>query len=532
MSKKWFQLCVLLVFVVSSLSMTGCCKRHGEEVKYVPDHTHPELQPAETVGTPAPQPKSDSVTYPIQKVVDGNTHAISVYPTGDAATSVLMIERTAPAQVNMSQTFDYIINVTNISQNTLNDVTVTEPYSSLFKYDSATPEPTSHENGTLVWNLGDLAAQDTKTITMKGQPTSGGKLSDCITVAYVPRFCLDVEVVDPKLSLVQTGPKTVIQCDPIPVVLTVTNNGTGIARDVVVTEELPNGLLTLDGQNVIVAKAGDLKPGEAKTIKVNLKATKSGTYEAKAQAIGQGNLESSADYSVAVVTPQLVMSKSGPEKRFAGRPATYDITVTNQGDGPAKDLVVADVIPNGAAFVSASDGGKLVGGKAVWNLGTLAAGASKKISVELKLAKIGTVVNKATAKAYCATASAEARTSVVGIAAILLEVIDLDDPIEVGSNETYVISVTNQGSAVGTNVRVVATLPAEMDYVSSSGPTRAGVNGKIITFIPLARLEPKSTVKYKVFTKGIIAGDLRFHIRLESDQMSSPVMETESTHVY
>ncbi len=535
MSKKWFQLCVLLVFVAGSLSMTGCCKRHGEKVNYVPDHTHPELQraePAETVGTPAPQPRSSGVTYPIQKIEDGNIHAISVYPTGDEASSVFMVERIAPAQVNMNQTFDYVINVTNISNNTLHDVTVTEPYSSLFEYNSATPEPSSHDNGTLVWNLGDLAPDDTKTITMKGKPNSGGKLSDCITVTYVPRLCLDVEVVDPQIGLTQTGPKTVIQCDPIPVVLTVKNNGTGIARDVVVREELPEGLLTLDGKDAIVAQAGDLKPGEAKTIKVNLKAADTGTYEATAQAIGKGNLESSAAYAVTVVKPELAMSKSGPKKRFSGRPATYDITITNKGDGPANKLVVTDVIPSGATFVSATDGGKLAGGKAVWNLGSLAAGASKKVSITLKLDKMGTFVNKATAKAYCADASAEASTSVVGIAAILLEVIDLEDPIEVGSNETYVISVTNQGTAVGTNIRVVATLPAEMDYISSTGPTTAAVNGKIITFAPLARLAPKATVQYKVIIKGIAAGDLRFGVRLVSDQMTSPVMETESTHAY
>jgi uncharacterized repeat protein (TIGR01451 family) len=526
MSKNRFKISVLLLFMASFLFVTGCCKRHNQKVVCEPQ----DDQSTEAVAPQAPQP--EPVTYPIQEVVDGKMHSISVYPTGNESTGILLIERIAPVQVNLKRTFDYVINVTNISNNTLYDVTVTEPYSAIFEYESATPAPSSHQEGTLVWNLGNMDPKDTKSITMKGNAKEGGLISDCVTIAYTPRFCLDIEVVDPKLQLVQTGPETVIQCDPIPIVLTVKNNGTGIARNVVVREELPNGLLTLDGKNVIVAEAGDLQPGESKTVKVSLKASSTGTYETKAQAIGQGNLESSADYSVAVVSPVLVMTKTGPDERFAGRPATYDITITNKGDGPAKDLEVTDIVTAGSTFMSASDGGTFSDGKVVWKLGTLAPGASKKISVTLRLDTIGTVVNKATAKAYCASASAESTTKVVGIAAILLEVIDLEDPVEVGSNTTYVISVTNQGSAVGTNIRIVATLPDEQEYVTSSGPTRANVSGKVVTYMPVPRLEPKATVEYRVVVKGVKTGDLRFHVDLQSDQMTSPVNETESTHVY
>lgn len=489
-------------------------------------------QPAEAVATPAPQPKVETVTYPITKVVDGKVHSISAFPSGELSTSLLLVERIAPAQVNLQQTFDYIINVTNISKNTLHDVSVTEPYSAIFKYQSSDPAPSSHKEGTLVWDLGDLEAQETKSITVKGSPTQGGRISDCVTVNYTPRACIEVEVVDPKLQLIQTGPKTVIQCDPIPITLTVKNNGTGIARNVMVEEKLPNGLKTLDGKSVIVARAGDLKPGEAKTVKVSLKAADVGKYNMQAQANAQGNLKSSAAYAVTVVNPKLVMTKTGPEKRFAGRFANYEITVTNEGDGQAKNLVITDEIPTGATFVSATDGGKLSNGKVTWNLGSLAPDASQKVSLRVKLDKIGTVENKAVAKAECASASAKCITQVNGIAAILLEVVDLDDPIELDESETYVISVTNQGSAIGTNIRIVATLPAEMEYISSTGPTQASVSGKVVTFAPLPRLAPKAKVQFKVDIKGVKTGDLRFHVQLKSDQMTTPVMETESTHVY
>jgi len=536
MKKTWFQLSVLLLCSAGSLMMTGCCIYGHKTAHYEPEYPpQPVVTWPPVVSQPKPTPKPEPVKYPIHKVVDGKIHSISAYPTGVAATSVLWIERIAPAQVNLQQNIDYVVNITNISNRELFDVTVTEPYSSIFKYHSAAPEPISHKKGTLIWNLGTMAAQDTRTITMRGKAASPGRLSDCVTVTYVsltPGNCIDIAVVNPSIKLVQTGPESVIQCDPIPVTLKVTNDGTGLARNVNIREELPEGLQTFDGRKVIASQAGDLRPGETKTLEIKLRALETGLYTTRAKATAQGNLQSYADYTVKVVKPMLVLTTSGPKQRFAGRTAQYDITVTNKGDGRADNLLITKLIPAGVTYITASDKGVPSNGMVVWNLGSLEPLASKKVSVRVRLDEIGTVVNKVSAKAYCTFVSAESQTTVEGIPAILLEVIDLDDPIEVGSNSTYVISVTNQGSALGTNIRVVATLADEMDYVTSSGPTQANVKNKVVRFETLPRLDPKVTAEYRVVIKGAKAGDVRFHVQLESDQMSSPVMETESTHVY
>ncbi len=109
---------------------------------------------------------------------------------------------------------------------------------------------------------------------------------------------------------------------------------------------------------------------------------------------------------------------------------------------------------------------------------------------------------------------------------------DIDDPIEIGASTTYVITVTNQGSAIGTNIVIAATLPAEQALVSSDGPTKAAVAGKSVKFAPLAKLAPKARATYKITVKGTAVGDVRFKVSLTSDQMTTPAEETESTHIY
>jgi uncharacterized repeat protein (TIGR01451 family) len=121
---------------------------------------------------------------------------------------------------------------------------------------------------------------------------------------------------------------------------------------------------------------------------------------------------------------------------------------------------------------------------------------------------------------------------VKGIPAILLEVIDVEDPIEVGSTITYIITVTNQGSAVGTNIKLACTLPAQQSYASSDGPTQASIDGPSVAFAALPSLAPKAKATFRVVATGTAPGDVRFKVSMTSDQAQTPVEETESTNVY
>ena len=150
-----------------------------------------------------------------------------------------------------------------------------------------------------------------------------------------------------------------------------------------------------------------------------------------------------------------------------GRPVNFTITVANTGDAAAVDAVVKDPIPAGATFVSATEGGKVDAGAVVWNLGTLAPGASKTVNVSLNVASTSNISNTATVSAKCASpVSATAGTQVAGVPAILLEVIDDPDALEVGGTVTYTIEVTNQGSAPGTNIKIVAGLENLVDITA------------------------------------------------------------------
>jgi len=229
--------------------------------------------------------------------------------------------------------------------------------------------------------------------------------------------------------------------------------------------------------------------------------------------------------------PMVEITKSCPGLRYVGRNATFEITVTNRGTGTAHDVVVTDTLDGRIDFVKADNNGTRQGANIVWRLGTLEPGASKTLTADYRCNHINMIHNTATVT-YCAEASATCALEVKGIPAILLECVDDPDPIEINSTVVYTIKVVNQGSAVGTNIVIECTLPAEEEYVSSTGPTQAQTAGQKVTFAPLPSLAPKATATFKVTVRGVGEGDVRFRVEMQSDQIDSPVMETESTRIY
>ncbi len=445
------------------------------------------------------------------------------------------ITKTAPAQAGVGDQFNYQIAVTNPGQADATNVRVTDVLPDGIEYVSSQPAATA-AGQNLQWSLGTLKSKESRQIAVTVKATRVGKFENCADVVadwdLKGRACAPTVVISPKLMLEKTGPAEVLICEPIPYTVTVKNAGDGPAVNVKITDQLPDGLKSKDGRTAMSMDAGTLEPGQSKKFSYTAMASRAGTFDNTAIATADKGLRAEAAHKVVVRQPVLTVTKTGPQKLFVGRKITYDITVGNKGDGVARDTILVDTLPAGASFVSATEGGNFENGKVTWNLGALNAGAERKVSVVITPSGIGSLKNTAMAKAMCTEASAEVTTEIAGIPAILLEVIDLEDPIEVGANETYVITVTNQGSAQDTNIKVTCTLPEEQQYVSGTGPTAASAQGQVITFAPLPTLAPKAQAVYRVVVKGVKAGDVRFKVEMISDQIKSPVNETEATNIY
>lgn len=474
------------------------------------------------------RPANTVCCSPEVKIAEGQTSKTWVGPK-------IAINKECTPSALVGDAVSYSITVNNPSPVDANNVVVTDTIPAGIQYVSSTPSGSASGN-SVTWQIGSLKGGASATIQVQAKATQTGKFENCAEVradhGLNAKDCCVTVVTSPKLAIEKRCPANVTVCDPIEYVVVVRNTGDGVAKNVKFSDNLPAGLTTTDGKNAVSGSLGDLGPGQAKEIRFTAKASKPGSYNNVVSASADGGLTAEANCATVVRQPVLEVTKTGPKERYIGRSANYEITVTNRGDTPAQNTTLVDPIPAGTEFVSATDGGSLSGGQVTWNLGTLEPGASKKVTIVLKANTAGTVTNVARATAICAEAQASTAMETKGVPAVLLEVVDIEDPIEVGQNETYEITVTNQGSAQDTNIVITVTLPAEQDYVSSTGPTTGTAQGKVIKFAPLASLAPRAKATWKVVVKGTAAGDVRFRVSMDTDQTDAPVEETESTHIY
>lgn len=459
------------------------------------------------------------------------------YPVGDAVGNAVRLEKMTPEEVVANESFDYRIKVTNLTDKTLANVMVTDCVPENLKIKNSVPEAFKMEAGEVHWMLGILEPRASKMITVRAVAEGKGFVSSCAEVSYDSPICAKINIVEPKLQLAKYAPSESLTCDRIPVRYVLTNSGTGYACDITIKDGLQQGLMTAEGKRELMFTLESLGPGKSHEFETMLDARECGNYASKAIATSRtaGTVESNLT-ATTVREPVLVIDESCPATQYIGRPLSYDITITNKGDGAAKETIIQAMIPEGIKFHSATAGGRFSSaspGKVVWNMGTLEPNASRKVSMTVMGDQVGSIRTTASANAHCAEmVSTSCATIVSGIPAILLEVIDVSDPVEVGKSETYVISVTNQGSAPETNIRIGCMLEDEMQYISSTGPTEGSIAGNEVTFAPLSLLVPKAKVTWQVNVKAVDAGDTRFKVRMSSDQLTRSVEETEATMFY
>jgi len=81
---------------------------------------------------------------------------------------------------------------------------------------------------------------------------------------------------------------------------------------------------------------------------------------------------------------QVSVEVAGPTSVALGEPLPYELIVRNTGDAPAGRVQVEDPLPLGARLLLADPPAELRAGSLIWELGTLEAGAERRVKVDLQ----------------------------------------------------------------------------------------------------------------------------------------------------
>jgi len=375
-----------------------------------------------------------------------------------------------------------------------------------------------------------------------------GTARSCIQVSYKPTLCVATRFVKPQIGVAKTAPDTADICRPLEFRYEVKNTGSGVARNLTLNDDLPEGLTTADGKKKVNIDVGDLAAGQARDFAVRVNAAKTGEFSSRAVAKGEGDLEAhSKRTTTQIVGTDLAVKIEGPRAQYVGQPMTYQVHVKNNGKADAAEARLDVQVDSDAKVVRMSkpDQGDITptasGNTLTWNFGTLKAGDERTVSfTAVGQRQDDEFKHVATATSACARGGdiaetardrAETVTQILTLPALLLEMVDRVDPVKVGQDEIYEIVVRNQGSGPDKNVQIKCKLPEQFKFVDSDGPTKAKADGQTITFGPIDQLGPKEKVSWTLRVKAEKPGDVRNEIELTSDYLQKPVPELEPTRV-
>jgi uncharacterized repeat protein (TIGR01451 family) len=204
------------------------------------------------------------------------------------------------------------------------------------------------------------------------------------------------------LSLVKDGtPGQVVPGELLTYTLTISNAGPSDAHNLVLTDSLPAEVAFVSatpppspGSDPPTWNLGTLPVGESRvlTLTVQVQSWVTRTFTNTAVVTTTSTDPDPADnedsHQTTPLEPQAslsVLKVGDPAAVAPGELVTYTLVVSNAGPSDAQDVVVTDDLPAEVSLVDANPAPDASPDPLTWNLGTVAAGESKSITVVVRV---------------------------------------------------------------------------------------------------------------------------------------------------
>ncbi|RPI31415.1 MAG: DUF11 domain-containing protein [Chloroflexota bacterium] len=290
------------------------------------------------------------------------------------------------------------------------------------------------------------------------------------------------------------SPDPVFGGQPLTYTLSVTNNGYSEGTGIVVTDTLPStagyvsseasqGICDFAGGTLSCAM-GSFPISSTAVITIHVTAPMEGGSITNLASVSGNEIDpnlgnNTANIQTTVIVPGDigVVISGDPNPVGAGQALTYTLTTGNYGDTDATGITLTNTLPPGVTFLNstASQGTcTFAGGIVTCNLGSIHGSETAVVTVTVNApATAGVMTNQAVVSAIEPdpnpdnnTASLD--TTVLSLADLSLNKVDLSGPVLTGELVTYTLFVTNNGPSVATGILLTDTLPAETTYLAST----------------------------------------------------------------
>ncbi len=354
--------------------------------------------------------------------------------------------------------------------------------------------------GVVTWSLGDQYPPASGVVTLVVQVASplvsGTVLYNAVAITDTAGLTDTDEVTTPvqsshSLSIAKSANPSPVQAgDLLTYTLAWAVSGNEPAFGVTISDTVPantsyvtcypTGICGLSG-GVVTWSLGDQYPPASGVVTLVVRvdsAVLSGTliYNAVAITDTSGITDTDEITTPVETSADLAVAKADdPDPVIVGTILTYTLVVTNYGPSDAQNVVVSDTLPSEVTFVAADPGQSAGPNPLVWNLGTLAVGESRRLTVTVRVLVTTTgVFTNAVTVGSDTPDDNPANNEDEEPTTPLVPGLELTKDVAPGAAVrsmpfTYTIRITNTGQVTFDPLVLTDTLPADFYYIPGSG---------------------------------------------------------------
>ncbi|MFG0333843.1 MAG: hypothetical protein ACF8TS_10815, partial [Maioricimonas sp. JB049] len=447
----------------------------------------------------------------------------------------LKIEKIAPPQAVLGEPVIYEILIRNVGNSTARDVTVEDRIPRGATLTGTKPRAELIDR-RLTWRLGSITPGQEESIKIRVIPTEPGEIGSVATVRFVAAVTASTVITSPKIDIAIHGPRELVVGEPATFRFKLTNNGSADADKVFIRNVLPIGL-SHEGGRDLEYEIGQLPAGKSREVELTVTAVQTGEFENQAMGIIGTSSKCEASVPVRIIDSRLSIERTGPARRFVGRPATYETVVTNHSSQTLRNVTVDEELPAGIEPAGVPDGGRYDAAKRknTWMIGQLEPGQSHTFHSKLLATQAGrfqTYVSVVDAAGNRAEATSE--LDAAGVSSLAVDVLDTSHdgrPIPVGEQVSLRLKVRNRGSAEANNVQVVFELPEELEFVTAAGPVDFEQDGQSVRFDVLEQLGVDDESEFDVVLSASREGTTRVKAKLSSAEQGL-IIQDQPVRIY
>ncbi len=343
--------------------------------------------------------------------------SISIARPPEANLSLNQIQVLDPGTIDSDIVYTFEIN--NIGPNTATDVKLVQTLPVGVNFVSAPFGGTFNPSDrTVTINLEDLASDSSTVATVTVKRKVLGSLRSNATVSAVEADPdLSNNVVNNQGADLQikrtTNPTTITLGQNYTYSLSVTNNGSEDATNVILTESLPDELIFVSStapvsfnNDDLEANLGVIRSGESRTVDFTVRSFIAGDLISLSNvAANEPDFNTANNFlrstttidSVVPASADLQLSKTvndtTPE---LGDQVTFNVILRNDGPGIASGIQVRDLLPSQLRFISSSpEQGVYDPTTGIWDVGNVRDNLSRQLTIVAEVVDSGSITNQA-----------------------------------------------------------------------------------------------------------------------------------------